>query len=39
MESAIVNEDGLLEGLDELPKIIQLQGPQWMNEMVERWAN
>ncbi|EHN02482.1 Soh1p [Saccharomyces cerevisiae x Saccharomyces kudriavzevii VIN7] len=32
MESAIVNEDGLLEGLDELPKIIQLQGPQWMTK-------
>lgn len=38
METATINEDGLLEGLDDLPKIIQLQGAQLMNEMVERWA-
>ncbi len=39
MEKATVNEDGLLDGLEDLPKVIQLQGNQWMNEMVERWAN
>lgn len=39
MEHAAVNEDGLLDGLDDLPKVIQLQGGQWMNEMVDRWAN
>ncbi|CCD26743.1 mediator complex subunit SOH1 NDAI_0I01740 [Naumovozyma dairenensis CBS 421] len=39
MENTTVNEDGLLDGLEELPKIIQLQGSQLMNEMVERWAS
>lgn len=39
MEKATVNEDGLLDGLEDLPKVIQLHGNQWMNEMVERWAN
>lgn len=38
MENATVNEDGLLDGIDDLPKVIQLQGAQWMNEMVERWV-
>lgn len=37
MENATANEDGLLDGLDDLPKVIQLQGGQWMNEMVDRW--
>ncbi|QLG74316.1 hypothetical protein HG535_0G02000 [Zygotorulaspora mrakii] len=38
MEDAKVNEDGLLDGIDDLPKVIQLQGAQWMNDMVERWV-
>lgn len=38
MENSKVNEDGVLEGLDELPRVIQSQGGQWMNEMVERWS-
>ncbi|EDO15250.1 hypothetical protein Kpol_461p3 [Vanderwaltozyma polyspora DSM 70294] len=37
MDKAVVNEDGILEGVDELPRVLQLQGAQWMNEMVERW--
>lgn len=39
MENATVNEDGLLDGLEDLPKVLQMQGPQWMNEMVERWVS
>ncbi|CAR30303.1 mediator complex subunit SOH1 [Lachancea thermotolerans CBS 6340] len=39
MEAAEVNEDGLLEGLEDLPKVLQSQGAQWMNEMVERWSS
>ncbi|QLL34990.1 hypothetical protein HG536_0H03660 [Torulaspora globosa] len=39
MDKATINDDGLLEGLDDLPKIIQLHGAQWMNEMVDRWAS
>ncbi|SCW00567.1 LAFE_0C07052g1_1 [Lachancea fermentati] len=39
MENATINEDGVLEGLEELPKLFQSQGGQWMNEMVERWKN
>ncbi|AET38581.1 mediator complex subunit SOH1 Ecym_3069 [Eremothecium cymbalariae DBVPG len=36
-DKAVVNEDGVLEGAEELPKVLQIQGGQWMNEMVERW--
>lgn len=39
MENATVNADGVLEGIDELPRILQLQGGQWMNEMVSRWES
>ncbi|CAL9738366.1 mediator of RNA polymerase II transcription subunit 31 [Monosporozyma servazzii] len=35
--NATVNEDGLLDGVDELPRFLQLQGPHIMNEMVNRW--
>ena len=34
---ATINEDGMLDGVDELPKFLQLQGPHLMNEMVNRW--
>lgn len=39
MENSTVNEDGLLDGLEDLPKVLQMQGPQWMNEMVDRWVS
>ncbi|SCV01020.1 LAMI_0G08812g1_1 [Lachancea mirantina] len=37
MENATISEDGMLEGIEELPKLLQSQGGVWMNEMVERW--
>lgn len=37
LDKATVNEDGVLDGVDELPKILQIHGAQWMNEMVQRW--
>lgn len=39
MEKAVVNEDGILDGIEDLPRVLQLQGGQWMNEMVERWES
>ncbi|CCE65001.1 hypothetical protein TPHA_0J01800 [Tetrapisispora phaffii CBS 4417] len=39
MEKATINEDGLLEGIEDLPRILQLQGGQLMNEMVEKWES
>ncbi|GMM55293.1 mediator complex subunit [Maudiozyma humilis] len=30
--------DTLLDNVDELPKFLQLHGPQLMNEMVYRWS-
>lgn len=36
-EPSTVNENGLLEGCEYIPRILQTQGTQWMNEMVERW--
>ncbi|AMD19817.1 HCL334Wp [Eremothecium sinecaudum] len=37
LEKAETNEDGILEGAEELPKILQMHGGQLMNDMVERW--
>ncbi|AGO10157.1 AaceriAAR164Cp [[Ashbya] aceris (nom. inval.)] len=37
LEKAVENEDGILEGAEDLPKVIQMQGGEWMNQMVERW--
>lgn len=36
-KNARLNDDGLLDGIDELPKFLQLHGSQIMNEMVQRW--
>ena len=30
--------DGLLEGVDELPRFLQLHGGELMNDMVNRWG-
>ncbi|AEY94818.1 FAAR164Cp [Eremothecium gossypii FDAG1] len=37
LDKAVENEDGILEGAEDLPKVIQMQGGEWMNQMVERW--
>lgn len=36
-KNARLNDDGLLDGIDELPKFLQLNGSLIMNEMVQRW--
>ncbi|CCK70917.1 mediator complex subunit SOH1 KNAG_0F02520 [Huiozyma naganishii CBS 8797] len=36
---ASVNDDGLLDGVDELPRYLQLHGGELMNEMVQRWES
>lgn len=37
LEKAKINADNVLEGAEDLPKILQAQGAQLMNYMVERW--
>lgn len=36
--NAVLNDDGYLDGIDELPRFLQLHGGELMNEMVDRWA-
>lgn len=36
-EGSTINDNNVLEGCEHIPRILQSQGTQWMNEMVERW--